>query len=209
MQLGDMPVTLLTSLLQKVPQQQAQNEFFFFFFGGSGALGIGAAQIPNLLAEFNDMKALAGGPSKGGEALQCSPIATLGFPEPLREGDIEYIIANLPTVEQIDSKGKKLTFIAKNGGLERDAFAECLPEDTNPLAMYAAFEALAKGNANFANPVDARTIMDEWKQGGVDAFAESFNSSKTIRFSAYSFFAFLLALVFDLVIESGLNAFYP
>lgn len=45
--------TLLLNFLQRVDPEQAKGEFFFFFFGGSGALGIGAAQVPKIAAELN------------------------------------------------------------------------------------------------------------------------------------------------------------
>lgn len=45
--------TLLLNFLQRVEPEQAKGEFFFFFFGGSGALGIGAAQVPKIAAELN------------------------------------------------------------------------------------------------------------------------------------------------------------
>ena len=45
--------TLLLNFLQRVDPEQAKGEFFFFFFGGSGALGIGAAQVPKIAAELD------------------------------------------------------------------------------------------------------------------------------------------------------------
>lgn len=47
--------TFLLNFLQRVDPEQAKGEFFFFFFGGSGALGIGAAQVPKIAAELNGM----------------------------------------------------------------------------------------------------------------------------------------------------------
>ena len=45
--------SLLLNFLQRVDPEQAKGEFFFFFFGGSGALGIGAAQVPKIAAELD------------------------------------------------------------------------------------------------------------------------------------------------------------
>ena len=44
--------SMLVSILKRVPDSEAKGAFFFFFFAGSGALGIGGAQIPKLLAEY-------------------------------------------------------------------------------------------------------------------------------------------------------------
>ena len=45
--------SLLLNFLQRVEPEQAKGEFFFFFFGGSGALGIGAAQVPKIAKELD------------------------------------------------------------------------------------------------------------------------------------------------------------
>ena len=45
--------SFLLNFLQRVEPEQAKGEFFFFFFGGSGALGIGAAQVPKIAAELD------------------------------------------------------------------------------------------------------------------------------------------------------------
>ena len=45
--------SLILNFLQRVEPEQAKGEFFFFFFGGSGALGIGAAQVPKIAAELD------------------------------------------------------------------------------------------------------------------------------------------------------------
>ena len=45
--------SLILNFLQRVDPEQAKGEFFFFFFGGSGALGIGAAQVPKIAAELD------------------------------------------------------------------------------------------------------------------------------------------------------------
>ena len=50
--------SLLLNFLQRVDPEQAKGEFFFFFFGGSGALGIGAAQVPKIAAELDGMSSL-------------------------------------------------------------------------------------------------------------------------------------------------------
>eukprot|EP01035_Chromulina_nebulosa_P038344 gene38344-51788_t len=60
---------MIHSLIQQVPPDQAKGEFFFFFFSGSGALGIGAVQLPKLIAQNKAFQSLKGGPTEGGETI--------------------------------------------------------------------------------------------------------------------------------------------
>lgn len=46
--------TLDLALLQRVGIEQAKVEFYFFFFGGSGALGLGFAQVHSKLQVEKD-----------------------------------------------------------------------------------------------------------------------------------------------------------
>lgn len=144
--------TLVTSFLRTVDQGQAKGEFFFFFFAGSGALGIGFAQIPKLISEGKRIKALAGGVSQGGSDLDINPIATFGFPEPLKEADVNKMIDAIPSMNTMLAAGPKKSYMAKLGYLERQGFETCLAE-INPLVVYAAFEALGKGGGELASPV--------------------------------------------------------
>jgi hypothetical protein len=56
--------TLVPAILRRVPPSEAQGAFLFFFFAGSGALGIGGAQIPKLLEAYKAIGDLAGGPRR-------------------------------------------------------------------------------------------------------------------------------------------------
>ena len=202
--------SLLTSVLQKVPKSQAQSEFYFFFFGGSGALGLGFAQLPKLLSSYKALQDLKGGPSKGGDNLKCGPVVAFGLPEPIKRADVQYIIDNLPTAEEIDKKGKKVTFIAQSGYLEREAFYDCLPK-ANPVALYAAFNALGQGNTDFADPNVVTAKRQRWQQPaprGTDAFVSDLQIASLKKASAFTVFALLIALVLDLIVESGQNAFF-
>ena len=76
--------SMLLSILKRVPDSEARGAFFFFFFAGSGALGIGGAQIPKLLEEYKEIAKLAGGPSNGGEDLSLNFAQSFGYPEPIK-----------------------------------------------------------------------------------------------------------------------------
>eukprot|EP01040_Poterioochromonas_malhamensis_P000240 gene240-251_t len=199
--------SLIINLLQRVDPSQARSEFFFFFFGGSGALGLGFKQIPGLIAEYQKVQALKGGVSKGGEDLQINPLATIGFPESLKADDLNDILQNFPSVETISANGPKRSYLAQRGLLEREGFVKSLP-NKNPLAVYAVYEALAKGGGDLASPTEANQFITRWKaEGGLDAFKNDLTAATTRKYAAYSVFFFLIAVVLDLIVESGINAF--
>ena len=70
-------------------------------------MGIGLSQLPRMIKQSQALTALAGSPSLGGDDLDCNFIATIGYPEPLKTKDVEYVLSNLPTVEVMASKGPK------------------------------------------------------------------------------------------------------
>lgn len=188
--------------------EKAKAEFFLFFFGGSGALGIGGNQIPKILKEYENIKALGGGSTKGGEILECNFLATIGYPEPLRKNDIEEIIQNCPSVDKIIAKGQKKTYIAKLGYVEKEAFDEVMAS-SNPLARFAVFEAIAGGGAStVASPDEFKLKIASWKESdGLETFKSDLLKAALKRYSAFAVFAFLILLVLDLIIESGSDAF--
>ena len=89
---------------------------------------------------------------KGGPELEVNPLATLGFPEPLKVADVKYVIDKLPSVEEMLKKGPKKSYMAQLGYVEREGFNAALPSNCNPLVVYAAFEALAKGGGSYNTP---------------------------------------------------------
>mmetsp|Transcript_36163 Transcript_36163/g.47697 ORF Transcript_36163/g.47697 Transcript_36163/m.47697 type:complete len:247 (+) Transcript_36163:87-827(+) len=203
------PSDLISSSLlsfEKVSQEQAQANFYFFFFAGSGALGIGFAQVPKLIAEYKEVQSRGGGESMGGKDLQCSPFATIGYPEPLKELDVQYVIDNMPSTDKIAAAGEKKAYLSQMGFLERKAFYKCLP-NANPLVLYAAFDAMAKGGGSFVSPDQALEVVQQWKEEGPQAFARSLQAATLKKYSAYIVFAFLIGLVLDLIVDSGVQAF--
>ena len=138
----------LITLLQKVPPDQAKSEFYFFFFAGSGALGIGGAQVPKLAKILQKIRDLGGSDKTlGGEDLAINPIATIGYPEPLKVADIQSIIDKMPRTETIKLNGDNKSYMASLGYLEREGFFRSMP-NSNPLALYAIFDCWSKGGGD-------------------------------------------------------------
>eukprot|EP00596_Hydrurales_sp_CCMP1899_P006209 CAMPEP_0119042806 /NCGR_PEP_ID=MMETSP1177-20130426/16174_1 /TAXON_ID=2985 /ORGANISM="Ochromonas sp, Strain CCMP1899" /LENGTH=221 /DNA_ID=CAMNT_0007009831 /DNA_START=259 /DNA_END=924 /DNA_ORIENTATION=+ len=203
----DSSSSLLLNFLQRVDPDQAKGEFFFFFFGGSGALGIGAAQVPKIAAELDFINKLGGSPTtKGGDDLDANFIATLGYPEPLKIADVQKVIDDAPFVEKILAAGNKKSYMAQIGYLERQGFNDCFT-DCNPLAVHAAFDAIAGGGGDLATPTDAAVMITKWKKEGTEGFVGSLTRGNFRKYSAYGVFVFLILLVLDLIVESGANAF--
>ncbi len=193
------------SLLQRVEPDRAKGEFIFFFFGGSGALGIGGAQVPKILKANDELKALAGGPSLGGATIDG--IATIGYPEKIRENDVKAILKAIPTVEKLQDLGEKKSYMASLGYVERVAYMKDITsKKLNPVAAYAVFDGLTNGSGDLANPNDIRDKLTAWREDDtLNAFKSDLTKSNSAKFSAYAVFAFLIGIVLDLIIESGLN----
>lgn len=205
---------LVTSLLRRVDPTEARGEFIFFFFGGSGAFGIGAAQVSKLVAQFNALKSLGGARSRGGEDVRCNPLATVGYPEQLKSLDIEHIIQNIPSTDTISAAGTKKSYMSQLGYLERQGFYDCYP-DENPLALCAVFDALSGGGGDLVAPQTFSATSSNWltrDSAGkftvdIDQFKVDLLQSSLKKYSAFAVFFLLIALVLDLIVESGINAF--
>lgn len=203
--------TLVPALLRTVSKTEATGAFYFFFLAGSGALGIGFAQVPKLLAEYSAIAKLQGlGKSLGGEGLSLGPIAGFGYPTELAKADVVSIITNMPTVDQISAKGIKKTYMAQKGYLERQGFVDCYPTEENQLALYAVFDALTGGgSSSVASPKIVAEVTAKWKAElpALDAFVEDLSKAQISKIAGFSGLAFLIILVLDLIIESGMTAF--
>ena len=194
---------MIDALLQTADKDGAATQFYFFFFAGSGALGIGGAQIPKILRKYDALNVLAESPiTEGGDDLTTP----FGYPKPLKIKDVEKILYQLPSVEQIKEKGEKKSYMAQNGYLERSGFLNALP-DCNPLAASAVYEALSGGTADIVAPSQIEPKLQQLKDGGLLAFQSMLLQSTLKRLSAYFVFAFLIFLVLDLIVETGTNAF--
>lgn len=207
----DTASTLVPALLREVSKTEATGAFYFFFLAGSGALGIGFAQVPKLLAEYRAIANLKGqGETLGGEALPLGPIAGFGYPSELATADVVRIISKLPSVDEISAKGKKKTYMAQRGYLERQAFVDCYPPSENQLALYVVFDALSGGgSSSVASPIFVKDAAERWQEElpSLDAFVGDLSRAQIGKISGFSGLAFLIVLVLDLIVESGITAF--
>lgn len=210
--------TLLPAILRRVPPSEAQGAFIFFFFAGSGALGIGGAQIPKLLKEFQEIGDLAGGPTAGGDTWGLSAVQSLGFKEEVKVQDVRNVLSCFPTVAQIQEKGEGKSYLAQSGFLEREGFQRAVAENmgklnlpVNPLTVHAVFTALTGGGSSVTCPPSAvYELVPQWKNDeSLEQLKSDLGSAQAKKLSAYVFFAFLITLVLDLILESFVNGWFP
>jgi hypothetical protein len=93
------------------------------------------------------------------------------------------------------------------GYMEREGLFASMP-DCNPLVVYATFDAFSKGGGDCANPGEAVEMMKTWQDpaSGLDKWKNDVQTANLKKYSAYAVFFFLIAVVLDLVVESGINA---
>lgn len=79
-------------------------------------------------------------------------------------------------------------------------------EGCNPLAVSAVYDAVAGGAGDLLAPEQVSAGIAVLKTNGVDGFQSLLSVATAKKLSAYGVFAFLIALVLDLIVESGTNA---
>ena len=203
----DSSTHLLSKLTQTVDRETAKGEFYFFFFAGSGAGGIGLAQVPRIYNELSGIRALAGeDPSEGGAAISGG-LSSLIYPT-IYAKDVEKCLKVVKSGEQINKAGKSTSYLASKGYVTNDDFVASL-KGCNPLASYALFEALSNGSGGVISPelLDENVAKYRSADDPVGAFNAALQSATTTKLAAYGGLAFLLFIVFTLIIESGMTAF--
>ena len=83
------------------------------------------------------------------------------------DADVQAVVDTVPSVEKIRTKSEQHTYMVQMGYIDRAAYLASLPEEVNPLAAYAVFDALANGSGDYASPTDITVkVMDDWKACG-------------------------------------------
>eukprot|EP00563_Minutocellus_polymorphus_P018780 CAMPEP_0197716516 /NCGR_PEP_ID=MMETSP1434-20131217/1385_1 /TAXON_ID=265543 /ORGANISM="Minutocellus polymorphus, Strain CCMP3303" /LENGTH=257 /DNA_ID=CAMNT_0043300891 /DNA_START=20 /DNA_END=793 /DNA_ORIENTATION=+ len=200
---------LLSRLTQEMDKDTARGEFYFFFFAGSGAGGIGLAQIPRIYSEAKSVRALAGeGPSEGGEPVNVG-LSSVFYPTMYRK-DIEKAIAKVPPSAKISAQGTSTSYLASKGYIDQSDFVMSLKQNKcNPLASNALFEALSGGSGSVVSPDVLEENLAKYRSESdpVATFVSDLQSASLTKLGAYGGLAFLLFIVFALIIESGVSAF--
>lgn len=211
-------VLLANLLLKELDPETAKPQFFFLFFAGSGAGGIGLSQIPKIVSELNYIKALADqGPTSGTgngdeKTLSTSPFYSVLYPKPLYIKDVQRVIQKIPSSTKINQQGKSESYFASLGYVVQEDFFQAM-KGCNPLAVYAAFEALSGGGGKCINPDQVDEKVQTWRMAGtsndaeLSVFAADLQKATISKLSAYGTLFFLLFVTLDLIVETGINAF--
>mmetsp|Transcript_3703 Transcript_3703/g.5338 ORF Transcript_3703/g.5338 Transcript_3703/m.5338 type:complete len:261 (+) Transcript_3703:41-823(+) len=207
--LDDATTNLLISAFQKKDPETAKAEFFFFLGAGSGAGGIGLSQVPRIYKELSDIRALEGeGPSEGGKAID-SGLASLIYPT-IFEADVVKVLKSVPSCEQISKQGTSTSYLASKGYIAREDFIGALKaKKCNPLAACALFDAVSGGSSAIISPVTVEEKLAAYQSATnpVATVTGDLQACTTVKLAAYAGLAFLLSIVFGLIIVNGIDAF--
>ncbi len=188
------PLQTSSSKLNLAPEfmtvDGARRLFFLWFFGASGGGGIAVGAFPKMYQNFQDVQALKGvGPTLGGGKIGLSPLC--GYPEDLALADVQKILNNKMTTEQMVQKGPKDSFWAERGYLRYEAF-EAANKNCNPLALRAIFDAMTT-SVSTVSPVVAQELLDSFRDD-IGNLKRSLLISKAQGYSSIIFLFFLLGI---------------
>jgi len=183
--------------------------FLYFerwFFGASGGAGIARSSFPRMYNSVRTIQSLKGvGPTLGGEKLGLSPIC--GYPEDLCRADVEKILDNKLSVEQIvKDYPVEGNFLAAKGYLTYQAFKEA-NKDANPLAVRAIFDSL-NTSTDVCSPDVAQGKLDSYKEN-MDLISEELLKAKLLGFSSIFALLFLLGLADVVAFGHARDGWFP
>mmetsp|Transcript_19319 Transcript_19319/g.40736 ORF Transcript_19319/g.40736 Transcript_19319/m.40736 type:complete len:272 (+) Transcript_19319:53-868(+) len=204
------PVTKLNVLPDSVASpDDARAYFYLWFFGGSGGVGVALRQFPQQFDKFQQLFAMSGeGPTAGGDTVGISPLCL--YPRDISKADIDKVLGNKLSVEQMVEKGPKPNYLSENGYLCFQSFAAA-NKDCNPLTVRAVFDAMSTGD-NCA-PNVAQASLDAFASDTSSdraAFKNALLKTKLAGFSSIAFLLFLLGpIVGSTCLESLSMGWFP
>jgi hypothetical protein len=195
--------------------EAARQKFWFYFFAGSGAGGIGIAQLPAIFRDAAASRAVAGtGPTRGGSALNAGPLLSVYYNTDISVNDIFDAIEKAPTAEFISSRSQSINFMASKGYIERrDFIKEMEAKNCNPLASYVLYDAISSGKGDVVSPVvygeKLAAYRQESKAGGVAAgsFIRDLNGFLAVKVGAFLGLVFCLLVDFGFIAKAGIEGF--
>ena len=171
--------------------QASRMQFTLWFFGGSGGVGIALSAFPRMYKQVQYIQSLKGiEPSLGGNTLGVSPLC--GYPEDLSIKDLEKVVNNKMTVEQMVQKFPiEGNFLSEQGYVTFDAFDQA-NKGNNPLAVRAVFDTFAQ-STDVCNPNIAQEKIDSYKEN-ISGIKGGLLKSKVTGYVSIFTLLFLLGL---------------
>lgn len=185
--------------------ESARGQFFLWFFGSSGGGGVALSSFPRMYKQVADIQSLKGvGPSLGGDTLGLSPLC--GYPQDIAIKDIEKVVNNKMTVEEIVEKFPQVdNYLASKGYVTYKAFEQA-NSGCNPLAIRAVFDTFSQ-STNVSDPRIAQQKLDLYKED-VFAINGALFKSKVTGFSAILTLLFLLGVAESIVLGHARDGWF-
>ena len=192
----------------------ARQRFWFYFFAGSGAGGIGIAQLPNLFREADVARATAGsGATRGGAALNAGPLVGIYYASDISSRDVADAIAKAPTADFISRRSQSEGYAARKGYIvQSDFLREMEAKKCNPLASCVLFNAISTGKGGIVSPVVYEEKLLAYREGATagdvaKSFVGDLNSFLAVKAIAFVGLVFCLLVDFGLVAKNGIEGF--
>lgn len=213
----DQAVSLLDPLVE-----EARGKFWFYFLAGSGAGGIGLAQVPAVFRDASSARAAAAaarrktGGGGAAAALDAGPFVRLYYDLEIYTEDLVDAIRRAPTSQYISGRSTSKNFMATRGYIERGDFAkEMDTKDCDPLASYVLFDAISAGKGGVVSPVVYDEKLEAYREGTVagwgkavaSSFAVDMNVFLAVKLGAFVGLVFCLFVDFGLVAKNGITGF--
>ena len=214
----DQAISLLDPLVE-----EARGKFWFYFLAGSGAGGIGLAQLPAVFRDASSARAAAkegktGSGGGGADAtLDAGPFVRLYYDSEIYTEDLADAIGRAPTSQYISGRSTSKNFMATKGYIERSDFVKEMDvKKCNPLASYVLFDAISAGKGGVVSPIVYDEKLKAYREedagagGGVvvpSSFAGDMNVFLAVKLGAFVGLVFCLFVDFGLVAKNGITGF--
>lgn len=204
-------LTKTTKALNVIPEaftdtpETARTYFYIWFFGGQGGATVALGQFPKQFAKFKSLFDMSEeGPTAAGETVGLSPLCL--YPRDISKADVDQVLSNKLSVEQMVAKGPKPNYLSEKGYLCFESFADA-NKKCNPLTIRAVFDAMSTGDN--CDPSIAQTKLDEFRSDP-SAFKNSLLKQKLAGFSSIAFLLFLLGpIVAETCLEAASFGWFP
>ena len=215
----DQAISLLDPLVE-----EARGKFWFYFLAGSGAGGIGLAQLPAVFRDASSARAAArggktgSGGGRGADAtLDAGPLVRLYYDSEIYAEDLADAIGRAPTSQYISDRSTSKNFMATKGYIERSDFVKEMDvKKCDPLASYVLFDAISAGKGGVVSPIVYDEKLKAYREedagagGGVvvpSSFAGDMNVFLAVKLGAFVGLVFCLFVDFGLVAKNGITGF--
>jgi len=184
----------------------SRSEFYFWFFGASGSASIARGQLPKMYDQVQKIQNLKGlGPTLGGENIGLNPLC--GYPEDLAIADVQQVINNPESIEDIIRKyPNDGSFLAQKGYLTYMAFAAA-NKKSNPLTIRAIFDTFSQ-STDSCSPEVAKRKLEEYRKD-VGKLSNALLFAKVSGWMSVATLLFLLGLADIVAAGHAYDGWFP